>query len=173
MVIVSTPAFPRNTLEDNCLGSSAAAAGNHLPESHMTAQYPPPPTSYPDASYARAGRGAGMWDCLLPVSLDFSSWKCHVLAALGDSRGSCALLRQPAFGASGDQTAGTRHQLTWTKRCHSHAEFIVSLRRGAAAGAGICPGAIPIASSESVRWVFFDFKGGYALHNAFSRLRLC
>ena len=110
---------------------------------------------------------------LLPVSLEFSSWKCHVLAALGDSKGSGqgALLRPPAFGAS--KTAGTRHQLTWTKRCHSHAEFIVSLRRGAAAGAGICPGAIPIASSESVRWVFFDFKGGYALHNAFSRLRLC
>ena len=166
MVIVSTPAFPRYNLEDNCLGSSAAAAGNHLPESHMTAQYLPPPTSYTDASYARAG--AGMWDCLLPVSLDFSSWKCHVLAALGDSRGSCALLRQPAFGASGDQTAGTRHQLTWTKRCHSHAEFIVSLRRGAAAGAHVCPGAIPIAGS--VRWISIDF--GYALHNAIARLRL-
>jgi hypothetical protein len=51
-----------------------------------------------------------------PVSLDFSSWKCHVLAALGDSKGSGqgALLRPPAFVASGDQTAGTRHQLTWT-----------------------------------------------------------
>ena len=105
---------------------------------------------------------------LLPVSLEFSSWKCHVLAALGVSKGSGqgALLRPPAFGAS--KTAGTRHQLTWTKRCHSHAEFIVSLRRGAAAGAHVCPGAIPIAGS--VRWIFIDF--GYALHNAIARLRL-